>query len=333
MNPTISVIVPAYNAEKWLSRSLDSLLAQTFEDFEVILIDDGSSDSTGRLSDEYARRDNRIRVIHQPNCGVSATRQKGLELAKGEYITFLDADDYAHPEAYHTLYDCAIKNNAALVCSNYFRIEPSGIRAVNIAKSHYSVSSYLEELIFRQNGFLMRHLISRDLLSKTGAHFPSDLNFGEDLYFLVLILAHCKNSGESIRIASCKEHLFYYDKTSNPGSLTSLTPQKRFWARFRWWETVYHQIKLKDVDAGPFYARLVNDSFAVLWNDTIPRDELCHALQPYESSIKKYAPLSPHKYLTLLLCKGEYEKARKMKYLGAPRIIQDKLQQALPFLH
>ena len=94
MIPKISVIIPVYNAEKTLHRCIDSILAQTFSDFEVLLIDDGSKDKSGEICDEYARKDSRIKVCHKENGGVSSARNMGLDNAKGEWITFVDADDY-----------------------------------------------------------------------------------------------------------------------------------------------------------------------------------------------------------------------------------------------
>lgn len=93
MSPSNSIIVPVYKAEAYLHRCVDSLLAQTFTDFEVLLIDDGSPDCIGEICDAYAKKDARVRVFHQPNGGVSVARQRGVENAKGEWITFVDADD------------------------------------------------------------------------------------------------------------------------------------------------------------------------------------------------------------------------------------------------
>lgn len=92
--PFFSVIVPVYNVEKYLHRCVDSILAQSYSDFEVLLVDDGSMDKSGTICDEYALKDNRIRVFHQANAGVSAARNKGIDEAKGEYVIFVDSDDY-----------------------------------------------------------------------------------------------------------------------------------------------------------------------------------------------------------------------------------------------
>ena len=91
--PVLSIIVPVYNVEKYLARCIDSILAQTFTDFELILVDDGSTDNSGEICDEYAGKDPRIIVIHKENGGVSSARNHGLDIARGEYITFVDSDD------------------------------------------------------------------------------------------------------------------------------------------------------------------------------------------------------------------------------------------------
>ena len=94
MGPKISVIIPVYNAGKTLHRCVDSILVQTFSDFEVLLIDDGCKDNSGNICDEYAKKDSRVKVVHKDNGGVSSARNVGLNKAKGEWITFIDADDY-----------------------------------------------------------------------------------------------------------------------------------------------------------------------------------------------------------------------------------------------
>ena len=94
--PKISVIVPVYNTEKYLHRCVDSILAQTFTDFELLLIDDGSTDSSGAICDEYAQKDSRVRVFHKENGGASSARNLGLDNATGEWITFCDSDDFVY---------------------------------------------------------------------------------------------------------------------------------------------------------------------------------------------------------------------------------------------
>lgn len=105
INPKISVIVPVYNAEKYLQCCVDSILAQTFTDFELLLIDDGSRDRSGEICDEYARKDVRVKVFHKENGGASAARNLGLDHANGYYVAFVDSDDYLSAEYLHSFYN------------------------------------------------------------------------------------------------------------------------------------------------------------------------------------------------------------------------------------
>lgn len=110
--PKISIIVPIYNVEEYLPRCIDSILAQTFKDFELILVDDGSLDNCGKICDEYAQKDDRIVVIHKENGGLSDARNAGIDVATGEYIGFIDSDDWIDSNMYYVLYNNAIKNMA-----------------------------------------------------------------------------------------------------------------------------------------------------------------------------------------------------------------------------
>ena len=103
MRPKISVIVPVYNTEKYLDRCIQSILAQTYTDFELLLVDDGSTDSSGAICDKYAEQDSRVRVFHKENGGVSSARNQGLDNAKGEWITFVDSDDWVDREFFNIL--------------------------------------------------------------------------------------------------------------------------------------------------------------------------------------------------------------------------------------
>ena len=107
----VSVIVPVYKAEKWLHRCVDSILTQTMEDFELLLIDDGSPDRSGEICDEYAAKDSRVRVFHKENGGVSSARNLGLDNAKGEYICFLDSDDWIDSETLEACEDVIMFGN------------------------------------------------------------------------------------------------------------------------------------------------------------------------------------------------------------------------------
>lgn len=123
----ISIIVPIYNIEKYLSRCLDSILAQTYKNLEVILVDDGSVDNSGMIADEYARNDQRIIVIHQVNKGVSAARNAGLDLATGDYIGFVDGDDYIESDMYEILMRIIDEQQVDIAHCGYQMVYPSRI--------------------------------------------------------------------------------------------------------------------------------------------------------------------------------------------------------------
>lgn len=112
MDDLISVIVPVYNVENYLEKCVDSILNQTYKNLEIILVDDGSTDNCGKMCDEYAKKDGRIKVIHKQNGGLSDARNAGIDIAQGEFIGFIDSDDYIHLQMYEILYNAIIEANA-----------------------------------------------------------------------------------------------------------------------------------------------------------------------------------------------------------------------------
>ena len=121
--PAISVIVPVYKVERYLGACVSSVLAQTFEDFEVILVDDGSPDGCPALCDAWAQKDPRVRVIHRENGGLSAARNTGIEAAKGRFLTFLDSDDRLEPDTLRRAYDAQRQHDADLVIFNLVYVD------------------------------------------------------------------------------------------------------------------------------------------------------------------------------------------------------------------
>lgn len=117
----ISVIVPIYNVERYLHRALDSILNQTHKDWEAILVDDGSTDGSGHIAEEYARRDRRFKVIHKENGGLSDARNAGMKHINGEYLLFLDSDDFLHPQLMELCLEAMIRDNSDLACFTYDR--------------------------------------------------------------------------------------------------------------------------------------------------------------------------------------------------------------------
>lgn len=122
-NPMISIIVPVYNVDKYLSTCIDSIINQTYKNLEIILVDDGSTDNCGKICDMYKTIDSRIKVIHKKNGGLSDARNKGIDMSTGKYIGLVDSDDYIHPQMYEILYSNMVKYNGDIVVCNYVKYE------------------------------------------------------------------------------------------------------------------------------------------------------------------------------------------------------------------
>lgn len=136
MEDLISVIVPVYNVENYISECLDSIINQTYKKLEIILVDDGSTDKSGDICEEYKIKDNRIKIIHQKNAGLSDARNAGIDIATGKYIQFIDSDDYIDKDMIETLYKLIVENNADIsICSNY--ILKDGITSCECSNKKY----------------------------------------------------------------------------------------------------------------------------------------------------------------------------------------------------
>lgn len=216
MKPAISIIVPAYNAAKSLQRCLDSITAQSFGDFEVILIDDGSTDGTGELADAYAARDERFVVLHKANGGVAAARQDGLDHVRGEYTLFIDADDYADPTLLQKMYHSASENHSDMVICDFKLIRrPNQIEYWN----QRPVSLDRKSLIGAMFYFcaLWNKLIRTRCYRENPVRFAEGINAGEDQLFILRVLAR----NPSFRVSYVGEALYFYDLTQNGDSISN----------------------------------------------------------------------------------------------------------------
>ena len=160
--PLISIIIPVYKVEQFLPKCVDSVLAQTYKNLEIILVDDGSPDNCGKICDEYAKKDARVRVIHQQNKGVSGSRNAGLEIAKGEYIGFVDSDDYIDPDMYEYLYGLITKDNADMAMCNAH--EDEGFHSAKLLDSPYKLIPVQEYFECADWMYVWNKLYKRELI-------------------------------------------------------------------------------------------------------------------------------------------------------------------------
>lgn len=186
--PKISVIVPVYNAEKYLARCLDSLLGQTFTDFEVICINDGSVDDSQKILDKYAARDKRFTVINKKNAGVSAARNDGIKRARGEYIHFMDADDVIDDEYYARMISGA--RGADMVCSGF--VSNSKYSSNLRYKRFHNLMGLFGKLFWTQalvKSFVWRYLFRVDFIKRNKLMFDTSLISQEDAIFVLDAIA------------------------------------------------------------------------------------------------------------------------------------------------
>ena len=189
----VSIIVPVYNTEAFLPECIDSILRQTFSNFELLLIDDGSKDGSGVICDRYAAQDSRIRVWHIENGGVSNARNIGLQHARGEYIAFCDADD-SYCGNYLAQMLSAAEETAAdiVICSYYFKTESGISQPYPGGQSRFLSQEEVFERIFLRNeigGFVWNKLFRRELLKDVA--FRRDMQICEDTYFVVSAMQNC----------------------------------------------------------------------------------------------------------------------------------------------
>ena len=138
----ISVIVPVYNVENYLARCVDSILDQSYGNLEIILVNDGSQDASGRICDEYAAKDRRIRVIHKENGGLSSARNAGIDAASGDYVTFVDSDDWIEPQTYAWMLDAMVRYEVRLVCAGRYNVDgETGEKTVGLCPQKEEVIS------------------------------------------------------------------------------------------------------------------------------------------------------------------------------------------------
>jgi len=191
----ISIIVPVYNVEAFLLECLESITAQTFSDFEAILVDDGSTDSSGKICDDYPLKDNRFRVIHQPNAGLGPARNTGIEASSGQYVMFVDSDDVIAPTLVETLFNLLISSSADVAVTGHVRADEqgnpvdqaNGAEGIQIISGSDSVSKCFfgtpyERIVF---SVAWAKLYSREIIHslRAGSYYSGqDLNFNFQVY-------------------------------------------------------------------------------------------------------------------------------------------------------
>jgi len=273
MKPVVTIIVPVYNAQKTVRRCLESILAQDFKQFELLVIDDGSWDDSPAICDEFAEKDSRVHVIHKENSGVSQTRNIGLSMARGQYIQFLDSDDWITPEATRTLLSAAQQTSADLVVADFYRVVGERVSTKG--------SITKEKLMFRDEfagemlrspadfyyGVIWNKLYRRKIIEKYQIRMDPNLNWCEDFIFNLEYLLHMQT------VYCVQTPIYYYVKTE--GSLVDETMKSGGVMRQKLKVLEYYNRFYKNIYSGTSYALRAPVIYSFLLNfahdDTVRR--------------------------------------------------------------
>lgn len=206
MDKDVSIIIPAYNCEKYVGRCIESVVTQTLFSLQILLIDDGSSDSTGDIADEYASSDSRIQVIRQANGGVSSARNTGLKLAKGKYVGFVDSDDYIEPDMFEKLFFAAKSAEADIAACSYFVEDGQKQYLYQMEDVSFDIQKYgLDQYLLKNvliHPVLWNKIYRREVLMQNQLQFY--MNAGEDFLFNIEYAPYAN------RTVNLKEPLYHY---------------------------------------------------------------------------------------------------------------------------
>ena len=279
--PVVSIIVPVYNAEKFLNRCIDSILAQTYTDWELLLIDDGSKDASGRICDEYATKDERIRVFHKENGGVSSARNLGLDHAQGEWITFVDSDDYIEEnflKSFEGNLDADLVVGNAVLINNENRMS---IIDVGLSEGLYpfpskSISSILSKSIIRVP---WGKLYKKECIGSL--RFDIKMKIGEDNHFVFCFLHKIKEMRILVSSPPTGNRYVYIEPLVSCDEKYQISVES----------SVYHLLKIEEAyldlglrdqsfeifNAQAFYERCVNDMpfHGELWYKNKEIERIC----------------------------------------------------------
>jgi len=297
----ISIIVPVYNAEKYLKQCVDSLINQTYNNLEIILLDDGSTDNSPALCDEYAKNDNRIKVVHKSNSGVSDTRNKGIEIALGEYIGFVDSDDWLEPDAYEFLLNNAITYGADIsacgaMCQkddlSFFKIDEECWSTPTLFEGKNKVNFILDS--YYTSYVIWNKIYKAEIIKNI--KMDTSMKIAEDSVFLYNCVKGCKK----IVVENSPKYYYRYSSSSAIHTLGDRDND-----RFKYMDIVYNEeMKTKENISkfANFYLRyLVNNGKGVIaesLNAKRKHTEINKQVKLYSKKLKS-TPLCFYKYVSI----------------------------------
>ena len=323
MDSTISIIVPIYNAENYLDRCIESIINQTYQNLEIILIDDGSIDKSGEICDHYATKDLRVRVFHQMNKGIGLTRQFGIDISTGDYVVWVDADDWVDKNEIEDMYSVAITNHSEIVICDYYSEESE---KTILVKQDFGVldKKYVIEHIINYSHmgpYLWNKMFRRDIISNHHITFSPYMSYGEDVLFLCRFLKFCKT-------ISYLPQAYYHYNNVNTNSVTSSMSEYIVDSHdklFSIWEKEFNEYLLEE-EKYYYKKRYLQMAFSIKKYNKLKRYQEVHARIIEEC---KYYDSPSLRYLTMAL-NGHPHLAHFLYRMSMLRLtVQNKIKTVL----
>lgn len=264
-NPLVSIVIPVYNTAKYLDACLQSVISQTYENLEILIINDGSTDDSNLIIANYQRLDSRILYISKPNEGLPLTRKVGVEKATGKYVQHLDSDDILVANAIELLVNRAEETDADIVAAPFFFIYPNGEKKIsgNLSFGVLTGKEYFKEILYREAYWCVWANFQRlDIFRKNAIEFVSDISLGEDAILMTQLLLYAE------RVAAISTPIIYYNQISDSISHNmTLSRYKDFRAYPLWIETYFDKKKILDEYAKEVAWLHIEKTFGcVYWN-------------------------------------------------------------------
>ncbi len=326
--PLVSIIIPAFNAERTINRCLDSIVSQTLKDIEIICIDDGSTDRTRSLLDTYAQNDARILVFHQHNKGISSARNTGILNASGDYIGFVDADDYVSHMMYESLYRAAVLSGALMVVSDYWQITGEQKDYVDQSSQTGDSHSLISRMFSWCQTSVNNRLFRRQALP---IMFDERITYMEDKLFLTNLLQIWEKTFPTLPVHHIPQALYYYDTTSNSLSLSKQPKGILLRKTVTAFDAIYGVVD-QPAYAVPYYNFMLELAFNAFWNAKSLYGLSSHAYQEIfghlRQGISEYTSSCPQKRVVLKSIDRGLTATKWMRWLLVPAILKDKIRDA-----
>lgn len=284
MCPKVSVTVPVFNTSNYLRKCLDSLKVQTFQDIEFIVVDDGSTDDSGLICDEYAKQYPNFKIIHQANGGLASARETGLQNSIGDFIIVCDSDDWVEPDMYESLYRKAISTGADIVTCGFFTEYDNGVQS-NKYTVFREVAGIVDnnDIIARGAGWSWVKLIRRSLLEENDIHYEPGINLSEDSLILYKLMKL------NPKVVQIDKPLYHYRRVFGGNSYTnnlSMDHMLQLNYTYSWLKTNYCESIWEDV----IQKRAIDLAFACLRTKNLDAQFFKRFLKeelPYKSFLKR----------------------------------------------